>query len=193
MARLTRTCLALLLVVTAIPALASRNNMYMDVLAGYADVGDARGQIATGMGLGIDVAPSLMGITRIQYSFRPATYMGMDAFYSHTTVTAGFGYTVSMDPLKSLGLLWQTSVLMGFGTTSIDMKDIGKESDQGLTVQAFTGLRYNFMQHVAPFFEIGWSHSFYNNTFTDNKIYGFQALVGCRFSLYPMMRLGDEY
>jgi hypothetical protein len=179
-----------------LPAATDAANLYFDVLGGVIDAGDAHEQAGGGAILGFDIGPSLYGITRFQYTFRSSTYElagERDAFYSHMTAAAGIQYITTFNWLRYLRLMWQTSVLAGYSSTAVELKGIGEESDDGMTIQAFTGLRYMFNQHVAPYIEAGWSHSFYSGDLSENDIYGVQVFLGCRFSLNSMKNLGDEY
>lgn len=101
MAPFHRICVSLFFLLSAIPVMAGNTNMCMDILGGVADTGDARGQIATGTVLGIDIGPSLHAVTRIQYSFRPAK-VALITLYGNITEGIDARYVTVKDKPDSI-------------------------------------------------------------------------------------------
>jgi len=172
-------------------------NIYIEPFAAYINAGDAKNQIGFGSNFGIDVADGFKIVYQSMYSLMKVkeeiASIPVTKDYSHMTQLLGIEYIPPIPFLSKMRLKWKNSLLTGYSSTKVKIDDSGEAKDSGISALFLTGIEFDVSQHISPFIQAGWQHSFYFQDFKDSKIYGIQVIAGIKFSIFRQKELGEFY
>jgi len=174
---------------------ASFANFYVDLMGAMVNTDDLENQTGLGLGLGYGLNDEIDLYFRSTYTEAtddPNTPLEIN--YEHMTFMAGIAYTPIIPVLNRFRISWKNTFLAGYSMSDVDLKDFGESvSDSGLALAFWTGLKYDATQMIAPFFDIGYHKSFYQNKMEDISVQGFQFAFGIRFYLTNTKKYSTGY
>ena len=165
--------------------------VFFDVYGTALDTGSlAKDQTGGGVALGFNIHRDYSIIYRGSYT-NTSRNENDDTFY-HLTNMLGIEYLYTVYPRLDL----KGSILLGYSTTEVDKKDmrdddgdeVDKLSDSGNNYGIWLGAQYMINQWLAPFIDVGFHQSIYNNSFVNKEVYGYHIMVGVRFTLFGKNR-----
>lgn len=174
-------------------------NFYVDLLGSYTDTTDAEWQIGGGYSLVYDTGSNINLLYRGIFSFRNTTEgLTTECKYSHMMHVVGVEYIPHIPFLYNYRLIVKATILGGISETGVSVSTIGSSSsseisDMGFSFAAYAGLQFIWTQYMSPFVEFGWHQSFYSKELTDSKIYGIQANIGIRVSIFGNKSIDEGY
>ncbi len=68
-------------------------------------------------------------------------------------------------------------------TTTTTTSTSSDKDDFGIGFGIWTGLKFHATQYVAPFFDIGFHYSVFFADMKDNKIFGYNVMIGVSFTI----------
>jgi hypothetical protein len=122
--------------------------------------------------------------------------------YSYNMTLCGLQYLFNINKLP---LFWTGS--LGIGAGSVNIKNnygwntstsrreyLTDKSDTGLCMGIWTGAMYVFTQSISAYMDIGFHKTYLFNDLKDEKIMGFQVILGVRFTLWGVNKsIYSEY
>jgi hypothetical protein len=180
-------------------------NTYIDGYATSIDVGDLETHTGFGCGFIFDLRDNFAIITRGNYSFYTKDEIKpTKQKFTHISGGIGLEYGYPFPILTKYQIKWRSSLLLGSsmseaGETEVDPTGTGVYlpvdgvKDFGFAICFYTGLRYDFTQHISPFLDLGYHYSFYENEMAKVSVAGYQIILGFRFALSSNRDLGSEY
>ncbi len=180
-------------------AAASHAAFYVDGIGAYVDAGDFKSQLGYGGGFGFGITDNLNFAARVLSSSRTDNVnLPDEKQYELFTVFAGVDFIPVIPFFEKYQLTWNTSILGGMSEASFSYRestdnDTIDSDDMGVGFAVWTGPHFNMTQYVSLYMEVGYQYSVFQNKFQDESIYGLQAIVGLRISLFGVRDYEDGY
>ncbi len=167
----------------------------IDLNALYTQGGDLENLTGVGGAITIDLVRNLNVFVRSSYNQATKNSDKPDEEnYTYIMYMGGVQYLLQISDTQ---LFWSNSAAIGAAAaeSEIYVNSVGTTLEEtGMCVAYWTGLLYNWTQHISPYIEIGYHKAFYSVDFEDADVSGFQFIFGVRFTLFGKNRgIGDEY
>ena len=186
------------------PSFADIGPFTIDFFGAYVDAGDLESQLGFGGGLGLGITDTVSVQFRVLQTEK-STEDDLDTAwpdneesqYEQFTMQAGVEYVPVIPFLEKYQLSWNTSIFIGmaeshsryYNATGIEQE----KSDSGISFSLWTGPHFDLTQYVSFFTEIGFHYGYFTGELQDASIYGFQALVGARCTLFGSRDYTEGY
>lgn len=186
--------------ISVTPSFADIGPFTIDVLGAYVDAGDLKGQTGFGGGFGMGITNILsLHFRFIQTEATENANKYNETNFEHMTMQIGAEYVPVIPMLEKYQLSWNTSIYLGISESHYEYYNAAvwpynfDYDDDGYSVSIWTGPHFDLTQYISFFLEVGYHYGYYKGELQDESIYGFQALIGARCTLFGSRDYTEGY
>lgn len=167
---------------------------FIDGYGANIDAGDLKNQTGLGFALGFGITPNInFKFASTMTDYTENANKPDEINYEHLTFLGGIEFIPYFPQLEAYRIQWRSSLLVGAGKSSVELKTGEEVSDMGTVISFWTGLQYDLTQTISPYLEIGYHKASYTHDFEKASVGGYQIAIGVRFYVFGNKDYTSEY